>query len=174
MRSSGNWCATGRRLWGHLAPDLGDDMMRWALVMASVLAGCAAPEGTPATQTATDTAGLAYVEIGEGGSFSGSTVFRVYETGAWTFEAADSFAAPTRRTDMTDPAAFEATRAAALRGIAALGPVSSEACPDYGTDFVVVSTGSGIEAEVYASCPDSGVPDVIRTVREAFSAAASS
>ena len=141
--------------------------MRLAAMMLTMLAACAAPQ--PAAE---DAAGLPYVEIGEGSGFSGSTTFRVLADGRWTLDIFDPFAAPVSRQGDAGPAAHAAARAAALEGIAALGPVSPVACPDYGTDFVTVSDGDAVVAEVSAACPGTGVPEVILAVRQAFSAAA--
>lgn len=141
--------------------------MRWAWAMATVCAGCVAAETDPPP----DPAGQPYVEIGQGGGLTGWTTFRIDATGAWTSSSTTGGALVTRD-GRAGPQAFLAVRDLAVPGIAALGPLPDAVCMDYGTDYVIVSTGPDAVAEVSVACPDDGVTALIRALREAFARAA--
>ena len=116
--------------------------------------------------------GQAYVELGDGGVFSGSTRFRIYANGqVSTYSSEPLKTGTTALTAPGDPAGYDAVRKTALSGIADLGPVPDEACADYGTDYLVVSDGTAHVAEVYSSCPNEGVTALLTAVRGAYAKA---
>lgn len=157
-------------LFNELSKELA--VFRTIPVLATLVAlsACVPPENGPPSDI--DFRSIDHVSEGSGGMFSGSDGLTLYANGWVRRSSAEPFASGGQQFWSEYPAErYAAYERAVIAAIEGAGPLTEEACEDYGRDYTTVVVDGVVVAEASVSCPDDAYREMRSEVSEATSVA---